>query len=90
LILCFSQLTNLKFPHLVRVTMMRKITLPFGVIYLVNLLYLSWTYSNETGINHQPISEAIMVIFPIYIAVIAIIRSLKGSESADVSEYEES
>jgi hypothetical protein len=31
-----------------------------------------------------------MVIFPIYIAVIAIIRSLKGSESADVSEYEES
>ncbi len=90
LILCFSQLTNLKFPHLVRVKMMRKITLPIGVIYLVNLLYLSWTYSNETGINHQPISEAIMVIFPIYIAVIAIIRSLKGSESADVSEYEES
>ena len=70
--------------------MLRKITLPIGVAYLVNLFYLSWTYSNETGIHRQPISEAIMVIFPIYIAVIAIIRSLKGSESDDVNEYEES
>lgn len=70
--------------------MLRKITLPIGVAYLVNLFYLSWNYSNETGINHQPISEAIMVIFPIYIAVIAIIRSLKSSESDVVSESAES
>ena len=90
LILCFSQLTNLKFPHLVRVRMLRKITLPIGVAYLVNLFYLSWTYSNETGIHRQPISEAIMIIFPAYIAVIAIVRSLKGGESDDVNEYEES
>ena len=58
--------------------------------YLVNLFYLSWNYSNETGIDHQPISEAIMTIFPIYIAVIAIVRSLKNSDSDVVSESAES
>jgi hypothetical protein len=70
--------------------MLRKITLPIGVAYLVNLFYLSWNYSNETGIDHQPISEAIMIIFPIYMAVIAIVRSLKNSDSDVVSESAES
>lgn len=81
LILCFSQLTNLKFPHLVRVKAFRAVTLPLGVAYIGNLFYLSWTYSNETGIHHQPISEAIMIVFPIYIGVLAVIRSLKTNES---------
>ncbi len=87
-ILCFTQLTNLKFPHLVRVKILRKITLPFGVAYLVNLFYLSWTYSNETGINHQPISEAIMIAFPIYIGILAISRLLKREGADDVNESE--
>lgn len=90
LILCVSQLTNLKFPHLVRVKFMRKLTLPLGFAYIVNLFYLSWTYSNETGINRQPVSEAIMILFPLYITVIAVVRSLKNNTTEAISEFEES
>ena len=80
LVLCFSQLTTLKFPHLVRVERFRAITLPIATAYIGNLFYLSWTYSNETGIHRQPISEAIMLLFPIYIAVISLIRTAQTSE----------
>jgi phosphatidylcholine synthase len=77
LILCFSQLTMLKFPHLVRVKTLRFITLPFGILYIANLFFLSWSYSNETGIHHQLISEILMTAFPIYIVIISIWRTLK-------------
>ena len=78
LVLCFSQLTMLKFPHLVRVQALRYITLPFGILYIANLFYLSWSYSNETGIHHQLISEVLMTAFPVYIAVISIWRTLQS------------
>ena len=84
LILCFSQLTNLKFPHLVRVETFRIITLPIGAAYIGNLIYLSWTYSNQTGIHHQPISSAIILIFPIYILIISLIRTLKNTDTQDL------
>lgn len=77
LILCFSQLTMLKFPHIIRVKAFRFITLPFGVLYITNLFYLSWSYSNETGIHHQLISEILMSAFPLYVAVISIWRTIK-------------
>jgi phosphatidylcholine synthase len=77
LILCFSQLTMLKFPHLVRVKELRFITLPFGVLYVGNLFYLSWSYSNETGIHHQELSELLMTIFPIYIMAISVWRTMR-------------
>lgn len=77
LILCFSQLTMLKFPHIVRVKALRFITLPFGILYIANLFYLSWSFSNETGIHHQVISEILMSTFPLYIAVISIWRTMK-------------
>lgn len=80
-ILALSQLTNIKFPHLVRVAFLRKITLPFGAIYIGNLFYLSWTYSNETGINDLMASKAIMVAFPAYIAAISLWRSFKQDSS---------
>ena len=85
IVLCFSQLTNLKFPHLVRVHFMRKLTLPFGAIYIGNLFYLSWSYSNENGINDQMLSKAIMIAFPIYIAAISLWRTFKndGGNSED-------
>jgi phosphatidylcholine synthase len=70
--------------------MARKITLPLAFAYIANLFYLSWTYSNETGIHRQPVSEAIMIAFPLYIAVIVVIRSLKNNESDEASEYGES
>lgn len=78
LILCFSQLTMLKFPHLVRVKELRFITLPFGTLYIANLFYLSWSYSNETGIHHQSLSELLMTIFPIYIMAISVWRTMRS------------
>ena len=78
LILCFSQLTMLKFPHLVRVKELRFITLPFGTLYIANLFYLSWSYSNETGIHHQGLSELLMTIFPIYIMAISAWRTMRS------------
>ena len=84
LILCFTQLTNLKIPHLVRVEKYRTITLPVGAAYIGNLIYLSCTYSNESGINHQPISSAIILIFPIYILVISIIHTFRNTENQDL------
>jgi phosphatidylcholine synthase len=77
LILCFSQLTMLKFPHIVRVEALRFITLPFGVLFIANLFYLSWSYSNQTGIHHQLISEILMSAFPLYIAAISIWRTMQ-------------
>ena len=77
LILCFSQLTMLKIPHIIRVKSLRFITLPFGALYIGNLFYLSWSYSNETGIHHQVYSEIIMSVFPLYIAAISIWRTMK-------------
>ena len=86
LILCFSQLTMLKFPHIVRVSTLRFITLPFGTLYIATLFYLSWSYSNEIGIKESMASEIIMILFPIYIAAISLWRTMQSDaeESAEV------
>jgi phosphatidylcholine synthase len=86
LVLCFSQLTMLKFPHIVRVSTLRFITLPFGTLYIATLFYLSWSYSNETGIKESMASEMIMILFPIYIAAISLWRTMQSDaeESAEV------
>jgi len=78
LILCVSQLTMLKFPHIIRVQAFRFITLPFGILYIGNLFYLSWSYSNESGIHHQIASEILMSVFPLYIAIISFWRTFKS------------
>jgi phosphatidylcholine synthase len=75
-ILAISQLTNIKFPHLVRVVKWRLLTLPFAVIYTLNLFILSWNYSNETGIKYSTLSLVIMIAFPVYIGLISIKRTL--------------
>ena len=77
LVLCFSQLTTIKFPHIIRVKSFRYLTLPAGIIYIGNLFYLSWSYSNTTGIHHQVVSEILMSVFPLYIAVISLWRTSK-------------
>ncbi len=80
-ILAFSQLTNIKFPHLVRVQKWRVITFPLAFIYMLNLFILSWNYSNEDGIQYSTLSLVIMIAFPIYIAAISIKRTFfSGSE----------
>jgi phosphatidylcholine synthase len=67
LVLGMSQLTYFKFPHIVRVYQLRRITLPFGMIYLGNLTYLSWNYSNTLGVQSNIVSDIILVAFPVYI-----------------------
>ena len=79
-LLAVSQLTNIKFPHLVRVVKWRQFTLPFGVIYTLTLLILSWNYSNENGVQSSLIADLVMIAFPIYIAIISLVRTFTGSE----------
>lgn len=81
-LLAVSQLTNIKFPHLVRVVKWRQLTLPFGVIYTVTLLILSWNYSNENGVQSSLIADLVMIAFPIYIAIISLVRTFTGSEES--------
>lgn len=75
-ILAISQLTNIKFPHLVRVVKWRLLTLPLSFIYTLNLFVLSWNYSNETGVENSTLSLVIMIAFPIYVGLISIMRTL--------------
>jgi phosphatidylcholine synthase len=81
-LLAISQLTNIKYPHLVRVIKWRKITLPFGVIYTLTLFVLSWNYSNIDGIQSSMVADVVMVAFPLYICAISLVRTFMGSEEA--------
>lgn len=80
-LLSVSQLTNIKFPHLVRVVQWRTITLPFGVLYLLTLLILSWNYSNSEGVQTSLIAKIIMIAFPIYIGIISLLRTFTGTDT---------
>lgn len=85
-LLAISQLTNIKFPHLVRVQRWRQFTLPFGVVYTLTLFILSWNYSNTDGAQTSMLANGVMIAFPIYIAVISLLRTFTSSESAIESE----
>lgn len=80
ILLAVSQLTNIKFPHLVRVVKWRNFTLPFGIVYTVTLLTLSWNYSNVNGVQSSTIADLVMIAFPIYIAAISLLRTFTGPE----------
>ncbi len=84
IVLCFSQLTTLKIPHIIRAESFRYLTLPFGILYIGNLSYLSWSYSNITGIHHQPASTIPMTIFPIYIAALSIWRTSRPENEEEL------
>ena len=75
LVLCASQLTNFKIPHLVRVVEFRKITLPLTIVYLVDLTILSWQYSDSTGSQPTLVEKFILLGFPLYIAAISTWRT---------------
>jgi len=72
ILLCALTLTQLKFPHLVKVEFMRATTWTLAVIYFVAMTWLSVQYPNgPTGL------EPVLVIFPIYIFGISIYHSWK-------------
>jgi hypothetical protein len=54
---------------------MRWVTLPFAVLYLGNLAWLSWDYV-PTAQSHANLFQAIILIgFPLYIMLISIWRT---------------
>jgi phosphatidylcholine synthase len=75
LILGMSQLTYFKVPHIVRVDQLRRITLPFGVLYLGNHTYLSWNYSKTVGVQSNIISDIILIAFPVYLLIFGIYKT---------------
>ena len=76
IILAISQLTNFKVPHLVRAKSYRKFTLPFGALYIAVLGWLSWSYSDVSGVKTNRISDLVILLFPIYLTVIGIRRTM--------------
>jgi phosphatidylcholine synthase len=68
--LCAIQLTSIKFPHVMRVQAMRPITLTVSIIYLAALTYLSATYPNGPRWAYL-----VLLIAPIYFAVIVVWRT---------------
>jgi phosphatidylcholine synthase len=82
-LLAVSQLTNIKFPHLVRVVKWRQITLPFGIVYTLTLLILSWNYSNTEGVQSSLVADIVMVAFPVYIGAISLVRTFTGSDESE-------
>ena len=61
----------------------RQITLPFGIIYTLTLLILSWNYSNTEGIQSSTVANVIMVAFPVYIGAISLVRTFTGGDASD-------
>lgn len=74
-ILCVSQLTNFKVPHVVRSPQFRAITLPFGCIYLANLTYLSFAYTDSASNHLNWLTGGILFGFPAYTLVISLWRT---------------
>jgi phosphatidylcholine synthase len=78
MVLGMSQLTNFKVPHIVRVDQLRRITLPFGMIYLADLTYLSWTYSETLGVQSNIVSDAILIAFPFYLLCLGAYKTFEN------------
>lgn len=74
-ILCISQLTNFKMPHLVRVVKLRWLTLPLAVIYLVNLAILSWDFKPLAVKHYDTLEYIILMGFPAYLFLISAWRT---------------
>jgi len=80
-VLCISQLTNFQFPHIVKAQWMRSVTLPFGILYLLDLTYISFSYNNNAGIQLGAIAGGILFSFPVYALGIGAIRTIQLRQS---------
>ena len=74
-ILCISQLSNFKMPHLVRVVKLRWLTLPLAVIYLINLAVLSWNFKPLAVKHYNSMEYLILIGFPVYLFLISAWRT---------------
>lgn len=71
LIFSFLSLTNFKVPHITRVKFLRRFTLPFSIVYLLNLTYLSWNYGVDINSNSKMMAQTVLLVFPAYILLIS-------------------
>lgn len=74
-ILCISQLSNFKMPHLVRVVKLRWLTLPLAVIYLINLAVLSLNFKPLAIKHYNSMEYLILIGFPVYLFLISAWRT---------------
>jgi len=75
LVLCALQLTNFKIPHLARVAKFRMLTLPLTALYLIDLTFLSWNFTELSGDKINNLQKIFLIAFPIYIGVLSIWRT---------------
>ena len=75
IVLSIVQLTNFKIPQLIRVVALRKITLPLTSVYLINLTWLSWQYSDISGSQPNLLESVILLGFPPYVTALSIWRT---------------
>ena len=80
-ILCISQLTNLQFPHMVQSKWMGKFTLPFGILYLINLAYISFNYDNTNGYELGPITGGLLFAYPVYALAIGLVKTIRDQRA---------
>jgi len=75
LVLSALQLTNFKIPHLARVAKFRNITLPLTALYLIDLTFLSWNFSDLGGEKINTAQEVFLIAFPVYVAILSMWRT---------------
>jgi hypothetical protein len=61
----------------------RRVTLPFGIIYTLTLLILSWNYSNTEGVKSSLLADIVMIAFPVYIGAISLVRTFTGGDESE-------
>jgi phosphatidylcholine synthase len=72
-VLSLSQFTSFQMPHIVRAKWLRPVTLPFGTVYIVALVYLSEQYPNsDQGL--ADVARYILLLFPVYVVVISTVK----------------
>ena len=73
--LCLLQLTRVKFPHLMRVKAMRKLTIPMMLLYLLALTVLSATFESVDLLSGPRWAYWMLTITPLYLFFIVIWRT---------------
>ena len=71
LILCALQLTNIKFPHPVRVKVLRPVSISISVVYLLAITVLALDYS-EPLVYPSLLTKILILSLPIYTTGLAI------------------
>jgi len=75
IVICLLQLTNLKFPHLIKVKTLRPLTLSLAAVYFLAMTALSLEY--PTG---PDVLKPILLIAPIYIISLMIWRTFVANK----------